>query len=128
MAYTDAISVACKSLGFAADVYFANDRTKYSNQEHQESKPQAPQNAPQGQAHNPSANYSQSNTAQFGASAAGFASEGQTKMLYAKHKATGWPDFAPISDFLGYEIEKFAEVKVADVTKLAQYLDRNKAA
>ncbi len=30
MAYTDAISVACKSLGFAADVYFANDRTKYS--------------------------------------------------------------------------------------------------
>jgi hypothetical protein len=31
MAYTDAISVACKSLGFAADVYFANDRTKYSS-------------------------------------------------------------------------------------------------
>lgn len=30
MAYTDAISVACKSLGFAADVYYANDRTKYS--------------------------------------------------------------------------------------------------
>ena len=33
MAYTDAISVACKSLGFAADVYFANDRTKYTDQE-----------------------------------------------------------------------------------------------
>lgn len=32
MAYTDAISVACKSLGFAADVYFANDRTKYTTQ------------------------------------------------------------------------------------------------
>lgn len=30
MAYTDAISVACKSLGFAADVYYANDRTRYS--------------------------------------------------------------------------------------------------
>jgi hypothetical protein len=30
MAYTDAISVACKSLGFAADVYFEKDRTKYS--------------------------------------------------------------------------------------------------
>jgi hypothetical protein len=30
MAYTDAISVACKSLGFAADVYFERDRTKYS--------------------------------------------------------------------------------------------------
>lgn len=32
MAYTDAISVACKSLGFAADIYFANDRTKYTAQ------------------------------------------------------------------------------------------------
>jgi hypothetical protein len=31
MAYTDAISVACKSLGFAADVYYANDRTKYTS-------------------------------------------------------------------------------------------------
>lgn len=40
MAYTDAISVACKSLGFAADVYYANDRTKYTTQEEQ---PQAPQ-------------------------------------------------------------------------------------
>lgn len=29
MALTDAISVACKSLGFAADVYFSADRTKY---------------------------------------------------------------------------------------------------
>lgn len=30
MAYTDAISVACKSLGFAADIYYKNDRTKYN--------------------------------------------------------------------------------------------------
>lgn len=35
MAYTDAISVACKSLGFAADVYFEKDRTKYSAPENQ---------------------------------------------------------------------------------------------
>jgi hypothetical protein len=41
MAYTDAISVACKSLGFAADVYFASDRTKYSQKgEEQEAQPQ----------------------------------------------------------------------------------------
>jgi hypothetical protein len=33
MAYTDAISVSCKALGFAADVYFANDRTKYTQTE-----------------------------------------------------------------------------------------------
>ena len=30
MATTDAISVACKSLGMGADVYWGNDRTKYS--------------------------------------------------------------------------------------------------
>lgn len=30
MSLTDALSVACKSLGVGADVYFANDKTKYS--------------------------------------------------------------------------------------------------
>lgn len=29
MAYTDALSVACKALGMAADIYFSKDRTKY---------------------------------------------------------------------------------------------------
>lgn len=38
MAYTDAISVACKSLGFAADVYFEKDRTKYSDNGESENK------------------------------------------------------------------------------------------
>jgi len=42
MAYTDAISVACKSLGFAADVYYANDRTKYTNQEDKQEKQDIP--------------------------------------------------------------------------------------
>lgn len=31
MAYTDAISVACKALGMGADVYYDKDRTKYTN-------------------------------------------------------------------------------------------------
>jgi hypothetical protein len=31
MALTDAISVACKALGFAADVYWDKDRTKYDS-------------------------------------------------------------------------------------------------
>lgn len=31
MAYTDAISVACKALGFGADIYWQKDRTKYSD-------------------------------------------------------------------------------------------------
>lgn len=30
MAYTDAISIACKALGMAADVYYDKDRTKYN--------------------------------------------------------------------------------------------------
>lgn len=30
MAYTDALSVACKALGIGADVYWQSDRTKYS--------------------------------------------------------------------------------------------------
>lgn len=32
MALTDAISVACKALGMAADVYWATDKTKYNTQ------------------------------------------------------------------------------------------------
>lgn len=32
MAYTDALSVACKALGFGADVYWAAGRNKYSSQ------------------------------------------------------------------------------------------------
>lgn len=33
MAYTDALSVACKSLGMGADVYWDKDRTKYETQD-----------------------------------------------------------------------------------------------
>ena len=36
MALTDAISVACKALGFGAEVYWGADRTKYTPQEQQE--------------------------------------------------------------------------------------------
>ena len=31
MAYTDALSIACKALGFSADIYYQNDRTKYTS-------------------------------------------------------------------------------------------------
>ena len=33
MAYTDALSVACKAIGIGADVYFEKDKSKYSKQE-----------------------------------------------------------------------------------------------
>lgn len=45
MALTDAISVAAKALGVAADVYFAKDRTKYDTPQPKEPetpKPEAP--------------------------------------------------------------------------------------
>ncbi len=38
MALTDALSVACKSLGVGADVYFAKDRTKYDGPTTQDSR------------------------------------------------------------------------------------------
>lgn len=31
MAYTDALSIACKALGFSHDIYYQKDRTKYTN-------------------------------------------------------------------------------------------------
>ena len=33
MAVTDALGVACRNLGFGADIYWANDKTKYAEQE-----------------------------------------------------------------------------------------------
>lgn len=36
MAYTDALSIACKALGMAADVYFDKDRTKYNQNDNRE--------------------------------------------------------------------------------------------
>ena len=43
MAYTDALSVACKALGIGADVYFEKDKTKYTaNNEAQEAKDPLP--------------------------------------------------------------------------------------
>ena len=42
MALTDAISVACKALGFGADVYWQADRTKYTNTTQNAPQPQKP--------------------------------------------------------------------------------------
>ena len=52
MALTDAISVAAKALGVAADVYFSADRTKYSSPPNYGPAPQQPPTAPQQQAQN----------------------------------------------------------------------------
>lgn len=42
MALTDALSVAMKSLGIAADIYFAKDRTKYDEESGPSAAPKAP--------------------------------------------------------------------------------------
>lgn len=39
MAYTDAISIACKALGMGADVYYQKDRTKYDVTEDHQTTP-----------------------------------------------------------------------------------------
>lgn len=57
-AYTDAVSVACKALGFAADVYYRQDETKYgtfrteapASQPVAQAEPQVPQEWPWNQA------------------------------------------------------------------------------
>ena len=42
MALTDAISVACKALGFGADVYWDKDKTKYTSKSEPEPKKDSP--------------------------------------------------------------------------------------
>lgn len=39
MAFTDALGIACKALGFAADIYYAKDRTKYDLNNGQDNPP-----------------------------------------------------------------------------------------
>ena len=53
MAYTDALSIACKSLGFSHDIYYSKDRTKYSMPEDEvnESKAAPAASAPAGDSH-----------------------------------------------------------------------------
>lgn len=48
MAFTDALGSACKMLGMSADIYFANDRTKYAAAPEQtaEKKAEVPKAAP----------------------------------------------------------------------------------
>lgn len=41
MAITDAFGVACKYLGIGADVYWSNDRTKYTEQQTEKEQPRA---------------------------------------------------------------------------------------
>ena len=41
MAYTDALSVACKALGIGADIYFGADKTKYTAYAEEKTEPKA---------------------------------------------------------------------------------------
>lgn len=46
MALTDAISISCKSLGFAADIYFEKDKSKYQNDSDNPPDTSPPNNTP----------------------------------------------------------------------------------
>lgn len=54
------------------------------------------------------------------------ATEGQSKMLYAKKKSTLFEGFERVNDFLGYDITNFNQVRFADVNKLIAFLDEHK--
>lgn len=58
MAKTDALGVACKYLGFGADVYWDNDKTKYTQSSYEQEKPTqratAVKNTPEPKTDNPS--------------------------------------------------------------------------
>jgi hypothetical protein len=124
MAYTDAISVACKSLGFAADVYYANDRTKYTNQE-DENKPQ---HTSTGTSQQTQTNTQNNTTGQTGAST-DCISEGQTKMLYAKwksskHKELAKPDVLElISAELVKTVGDFKDIGKSDINKVIKWFE-----
>lgn len=46
MAYTDALSVACKALGIGADIYFSQDKTKYTRPQEPSEPEQKPKPRP----------------------------------------------------------------------------------
>jgi hypothetical protein len=54
------------------------------------------------------------------------ASEGQRKMLFAKHKASTLEGFERVNELLGYTVTKFDHIQSKDVNKLIKFLDENK--
>lgn len=126
MAYTDAISVACKSLGFAADVYFDKDRTKYT---HDGEAPQDSQNRP---ANTPNQSTNQQPQQPTGLPAASnnsgvkLATENQVKLLRGKRRSAGFTGNDEINRFLGLSISSLTELPMSRVNELIKYLDDNK--
>ncbi|OMF38806.1 hypothetical protein BK133_00970 [Paenibacillus sp. FSL H8-0548] len=126
MAYTDAISVACKSLGFAADVYFDKDRTKYT---HDGDAPQASQNRP---ASTPNQSTNQQTKKPISTTAASsngpfeLATENQVKMLRVKRGLAGFKGNDEINKFLGLTLNSLTELPKSKVNTLIKYLDENK--
>lgn len=128
MAYTDAIGVACKTLGFAADVYFEKDRTKYNGQEDKDrqSDPSTGENKPV-QTNAPTTTQN-GNTGQSG-TFTDLISEGQTKMLYAKWKSSKHKDLTKpdvlelISATLVKTVVDFKEIGKADINKVIKWFE-----
>ncbi len=63
MAVTDALGVACRNLGFGADVYWANDKTKYTESEAENEQPKSTKKASQNQVRVLAKNYKDENLA-----------------------------------------------------------------
>lgn len=80
MAYTDALSVACKALGICADVYYEKDYGKYTAPERQQGGDAQPQGGRKGP-----------ESAQHGSGQAGSASARQGSALHAQSRQGAQP-------------------------------------
>jgi hypothetical protein len=101
MALTDAISVACKALGFGADVYWDKDATKYDVKP-QQTKPSSPaSNEPKP------------------ATSGGIISDAQLKRLYSI--ATDKDKAKAVMAKYGYASSK--EIKTADYEKICKEIE-----
>ncbi|MDQ0062342.1 hypothetical protein [Paenibacillus harenae] len=130
MAYTDAISVACKSLGFAADVYFEKDRTKYTQQEEKSSQaPQGSQNNHSNQTNQTTKQQTQQPTGQSQTTtdmSVKLASENQVKLLAMKRKYAGFDGMSEINAYLGLELTSLNDLPAIKVNDLIKFLDGHK--
>lgn len=110
MAYTDALSVSCKALGIAADVYFEKDRTKYdlyddelNNNDY--GKNTIPGNKNKAISRNTQTNISKTNEE--------LINEKQIKVLYAKAYSVGLND-VEVKEKMK---EKFSKESSKELTK-----------
>ena len=120
MALTDAISVSCKALGFAADVYWNSDRSKYDKPAAapaQQQRPQTarvPQGAPEGM---PLGNLDTPPISNL-------ATDAQVKKMFAMQRSRGIPDSEIRAQIAGMGKTSSKELTKADINKVFEWIEK----